>query len=424
MLTQEQNDFVTRVGPRTPMGDLFRRFWVPALLTEEVLDADGPPVRVRLLGEDLIAFRTTSGDVGLVQNACPHRGASMFFGRNEEDGLRCVYHGWKFDTDGRCVDMPNEPAESNFRHKIFATAYPCREAGGVVWAYLGPAHLPAELPELEWLRLPQSHVHATKQLRPCNYLQALEGDLDSSHASFLHATADRSDVLGASRPTKGNLIPSYWARDGAPRIFAKDTDYGILVAGRREADAANFYWRLNLWLLPFYAMVAIEPGSTRAGCNAWVPMDDEHCWVFRLSADIAKPLPQGGANPQAAAVASDTVPGSYRLRAALENDFLIDREQQRTYNFTGIQGVNAQDEAMTVSMGGIMDRSKEHLGTADAGIISARRKLTQMAHDLQAGVEPYAAQHGDVYRVRPVGLLLDRSAAWEEAIEPWLKPLV
>src|SRR5579885_1952307 len=175
MLSQEENELITRVGPGTPMGAALRRYWLPALLVEELPAPDCPPVRVRLLGEDLVAFRDSMGQLGLLGAHCPHRGASLFFGRNEECGLRCVYHGWKFDVAGACVDMPSEPEESTFKERVRATAYPCVERGGVVWTYMGPPALQPPLPELEWALLPEPQRYASKRLQECNWLQAMEG---------------------------------------------------------------------------------------------------------------------------------------------------------------------------------------------------------------------------------------------------------
>ncbi len=184
MLSAADNELMCRVGPGTPMGNLLRQYWIPAL-TPDDLQPDGPPLRVRLLGENLIAFKTTSGEVGLIQNSCPHRGASMFFGRNEEEGLRCVYHGWKFDTAGDCIDMPSEPAESNFKNKVHTVAYPCVERNGIIWAYMGTRATPPPLPDLPPNLDPNCTVQ--RRLEECSYMQCLEGDIDTVHAGFLHS---------------------------------------------------------------------------------------------------------------------------------------------------------------------------------------------------------------------------------------------
>src|SRR5215211_2343122 len=185
MLSQSDNEILTRVGPGTLMGNLLRRYWTPALISAELPEPDCPPLRIRLLSENMIAFRTTSGQVGLVANACPHRGASLFFGRNEEEGLRCVYHGWKFDVEGNCVDMPSEPAESNFKSKVRVQAYPCQERNGIIWTYMGPRDVPPPLPELEGNLSAEGAGRVQKLVRECNFMQALEGDIDTIHAGFL-----------------------------------------------------------------------------------------------------------------------------------------------------------------------------------------------------------------------------------------------
>ena len=187
MLSHEDNELLCRVGPGTPMGELFRQYWLPAMQSSELPEPDGDQVRVKLLGEELIGFRDTNGKVGLIQNACPHRGASLFYSRNEQGGIRCIYHGWKFDTSGACLDMPNEPAQSNFKDRVKATAYPTIERGGVVWAYMGPRETPPALPDLEGNMDENSMVYG--QIRNCNWMQALEGDIDTVHFSFLHRRA-------------------------------------------------------------------------------------------------------------------------------------------------------------------------------------------------------------------------------------------
>src|SRR5215471_3885174 len=237
MLSREDNELVTRVGPGTPMGSFVREYWVPAMLSSELPAPDADPVRVLLLGEKLIGFRDTSGQVGLVQNNCPHRGASLFFGRNEESGLRCVYHGWKFATDGTCLDMPNEPAESDFKHKVKAVAYPCQERGGIVWAYLGPRKDPPPLPDLEPNMLPEHQIALTAIQRECNWLQGLEGDIDTSHLGFLH--------LGAVNPesTAPGSFAYYTVNDRAPRYQVVDTEYGAMYGAFRPAGEGQYYWR-------------------------------------------------------------------------------------------------------------------------------------------------------------------------------------
>src|SRR6266508_877579 len=276
MLTREQNELVTRTGPGTPMGEAMRRYWLPALLSEELPEPDCPPLRVGLVGENLVAFRDTQGKVGLMAENCPHRGASLFFGRNEECGLRCVYHGWKFDTADNCVDMPNEPPESNFKHKIHAAAYPCVEHGGVIWAYLGPPeHRPVE-PLFEWAHLPQGHRFISKTWQECNYLQAIEGGVDSSHSSFLHRMFDG----GTSAMSSGG----YRARSTSPKLEVLRTDYGYAYASIRHLkDEGKNYVRVYHFVLPFQQMRAFEgflPGCPLIQGHLWVPIDDEHCWVY------------------------------------------------------------------------------------------------------------------------------------------------
>ncbi|OLT12426.1 hypothetical protein BJF78_04330 [Pseudonocardia sp. CNS-139] len=425
MLSAEDNTLLTRTGRGTPMGELLRRFWVPALLSSEVPEPDGAPVRVRILGEDLVAFRDTRGRVGLLDAYCPHRGAPLFFGRNEECGLRCAYHGWKFDLDGRCLDMPNEPPESTFRHRVRTTAYPTREAGGLVWAYLGPPGPRPQMPGLEWLAVPASHVHVDKYLVESNYLQALEGDHDSSHASILHSTLENSitDEWLAAR-TRFNRAHM---ADKAPRLFVVDTDYGLMTGARRNAGDGLYLWRLVSWLVPFYSLIAQEPGNSLI-LNVRVPVDDDNSWFYRVHYHPLRPL---AADERAALTAigsvnAEVIPGTFRCVENLDNDYLIDREQQRTRTFSGIRSIPAQDRAVSERMApvpghpGIADRSREHLGSADATIIRIRRLLLRAVRDLQAGTAPAAAADGARYRVRAPALVLPEEMAFEAGAAPYL----
>ena len=277
MLSQAENELLCRVGPGTLMGDLMRQYWVPACRSDELPEPDGAPLRVRLLGENLIAYRTTSGSVGLMQDACPHRGASMFFGRNEEDGLRCVYHGWKFDTTGACIDMPNEPAESNFKHKIKATAYPIQERGGIAWAYLGPRQTPPPLPDIEANMLPEGTCRLTNLLRECNWVQALEGDLDTVHVAFLHGGHRQPEQ---SRP---GSFAYYSAKQRAARYSVVNMPYGVMYGAYRDAEEESDYWRIAHFLFPFYTMVPTGMLGVQKIARAWVPVDDYHTLYFHMT---------------------------------------------------------------------------------------------------------------------------------------------
>jgi nitrite reductase/ring-hydroxylating ferredoxin subunit len=413
MLSREENELLTRVGPGTAMGATLRRYWLPALLTEEVPTPDCPPVRVRLVGEDLIAFRDTSGQVGLLGAYCPHRRAPLFFGRNEEHGLRCMYHGWKFDRAGACVDMPNEPEESTFRFKIHQTAYPCEERGGVVWAYLGPADKRPPLPGLEWLRAPAGCAHVSKTFEECNYLQALEGGVDSSHSSFLHH--DRSRV----RP---QATIGYRGRAGAPRLEVLTTPYGFTYASIRHLrEELQNYVRVYQFVMPFYQLRAFEgyQGRPLLQGHIWVPVDDEHTYVYNwlCAADDARLPPEliEEVEREAGRGPDDLLPG-YRLKRNKGNDYLIDRELQRAGNSIGVRGINTQDFALQEGMGPIVDRSEEHLGTSDLAIITTRRLLLQAARDVAAGGDPLGVDAGDL-RVRPAEMVLPEGVPWAEAMQ-------
>ena len=410
MLTKEENRYMTETGPGTPMGDFMRRFWHPVLLSEELLEPDCPPKRTTILNEQLVAFRDTDGNVGLVDNNCPHRRASLFFGRNEEAGLRCVYHGWKFDVNGDCVDMPSEPAESNFKDKVKIKSYPCREGAGMVWAYMGPPELQPEMPKLEYLDMPQDQYVATKVMYESNYVQVIEGEIDTVHASILHSNLDSLDRSSTATTVGGR----YSYRDRPARFFVEDTDSGILIGARRNAEEDSYYWRISRFLYPYITMIPREPhGSARSGLI--VPIDDENCWFFWVRWNPYRPLEADEVRTYELMKAS-LAPVTYLGQANKRNDYMIDRELQKTVNYTGIPQNNAraQDAAMTDSMGTIVDRSHEHLGTTDMAIIRMRRRLVQGARELEEGIEPYAASHPQVFAVRSGGAVLPRDVYFTE----------
>jgi phthalate 4,5-dioxygenase oxygenase subunit len=393
------------------MGDLLRQFWMPALLSSELPGLDCNPVRVKLLGEELIAVRDTNNSVGLLQSNCPHRGASLFFGRNEEAGLRCVYHGWKFDTSGACIDMPNEPAESDFKHKVAAVAYPTQERGGIVWAYLGPRQVPPPLPDLEVLDEPGVESNVLAVQRECNWLQALEGDIDTSHAGFLHwGSLDAEEMPDAS-----------WARyalsDRHPHYEVVDSPGGTLYAAYRPARDDTYYWRIAAFLMPFYVMTPTGVLGLEKRFRAWVPMDDAHTLAITVGAPGARAMGNARFTP----------PGTgwfdrFRPVDTLGNDYHVDRALQRrntgSGGYTGITSGYMQDQMITESMGPLVDRSTERLGSSDAMIIRTRRRLLDAARALRSsGGVPAGVDDASVYAVRSGGVELSRSANWLSATE-------
>ncbi|HEY2595388.1 MAG TPA: Rieske 2Fe-2S domain-containing protein [Chloroflexota bacterium] len=407
------------------MGNALREYWLPALLSDEVAP-DGNPLRVRLLGEDLIAFRDTSGRVGLLGNNCPHRGASLFFGRNEEAGLRCVYHGWKFDAFGQCLDMPNEPAESDFRTKVAAVAYPTRERAGVVWAYMGTRATPPALPDVEWNLVPENQRYITKRVQDCNWAQAVDGGIDPSHSGFLHAPL-HVDLCTASPRERYRL-------DKRPRFSLLETGYGLRIGARRVADEAHYFWSITHFLMPFYN--AFNSGGQDAepsgGGFAWVPMDDYTTMTWccswnplRALADEEQgdhPRVRGGVHlpPSARLPASTLAGGAWRPLASRENDYLLDRELQRTRRFFGVPGISGQDAAVQESMGPIADRSIEHLGSSDSAVIRVRRLWLQATDDCARGVSPVGVDDPLSYRVRATGFVLDNDTDWATAGNDWI----
>jgi phthalate 4,5-dioxygenase len=413
MLTDAQTAALTKIGPGTPMGAVFRRYWLPAALSSELPDRDGSPVRVRLLGEDLIAFRDSTGAVGIVDAFCPHRRAPMFFGRNEECGLRCVYHGWKFDRDGTCVDMPSEPADSLFKTKVTITAYPTWEGAGMVWAYLGPREAMPRPPAYELVRAPESHRFVSKTFESCNYLQALEGGIDTAHISFLHnmKLGDQSDPR---------------ALDKTPRLEVEKTSYGFRYHGIRNAGEQE-YVRIYHYMMPAQQCRGLVIGHRgervqipTVNGHIWVPIDDAHTHVYNYiySGDPDIDLPRDFA--LAYEIHSGRGPNDFadgfRLKKNASNDYMIDRRIQKEKTFTGISGINTQDYALQEGMGAIVDRAQEHLGTTDRAIIVARQLLLDAIDDVASNTAPRGADTTSCSNIRATDLLLPRGAPWRESL--------
>ena len=412
MLRHDLNELLTRTGPGTAMGDLFRRYWVPALLADELPEDDCPPVRVKLLSERLIAFRDSDGRYGLVDEFCAHRGASLWFGRNEEGGLRCAYHGWKYDVTGQCVEVPSEPETSSFCANVKLTAYPLVKIGDVLWTHLGdPAHRPPP-PEFEFVHVPPDQTYTSKRWQECNWLQALEGGIDSSHVSWLHSAGLKSDPL--FRGAKGN---DYNLGDMKPFFEVVDSDGGLFVGARRNAEEGHYYWRITPWVMPSFTMVPPR-GDHPVHGHFWVPIDDENCWVYTFDYHPVRALTETElqAMRDGYGVHNQYVPGSYRPRQNRDNDYLMDRDaQRRGETFSGVWGIAAQDASLQESMGPIVDRSKERLVSADAGIIKARQKLRKAALALQAdGVTPPGVDPAH-HRVRSAAVVLPADEAYIEA---------
>lgn len=375
MLSVKDNNLLTGVEPGTPTGGLFRRYWIPALLSEEISEPDSPPARVRLLGEDLVAFRASDGKIGLLGEHCAHRGTSLFFGRNEECGLRCIYHGWKFDTDGNVLETPAEPEGSQLKYKVHHTAYPCVEAGGIVFAYLGPKEYQPRFPNYPWLGVPQDQIYIAKSYLECNYLQGLEGDCDSAHLNFLHKMFKPD-----ARRVFLNLV------DQSPDFEFDDLECGIRAAALRKMDNGATYARISHFIMPFIGAVPV--GSMVDGkldgfkAVYQVPADNQNTWRYDFFFKWSRPFGKEDSSKR------DFVDAGYKKLRNKRNNYLQDRERQKTINFTGITEFLNQDACATESMGAIVDRSKEHVGASDAFILQVRRFLLRAVKDFQAGRVP------------------------------------
>lgn len=408
MLSSHENELLTRVGRETPMGALMRRYWIPALLAEEIPVPDCPPVRVRLLGEDLVAFRDSNGRVGLLGEHCSHRGTSLFFGRNELCGLTCIYHGWKYDVAGNVLDTPAEPASSDFKRKLRHTAYPCKEVAGIVFAYLGPADRRPVFPRYEWFDLDAAQVCPVKSYLQCNYLQGIEGDFDSSHTSFLH----NNDLANAES----------LKRDGAPVLEAEETAYGMRAVSIRKAGPQRIYVRTSPYILPSFSIVPGPPtekfdDDDIRGFRFWAPIDDRTTWLYILNMR-KRPFTAEERLSLRSWIAAD-----YRRVRNASNNYLQDRERQRTISYTGIAAVNPaeQDGCATESMGAICDRTQEHLGYSDKTIIALRKMLLRATSDLAEGKDPphiiREGQDDDFSRLRSIKGVLPAGSDWRKVLE-------
>jgi phthalate 4,5-dioxygenase len=394
-MNQEENALVTRTGPGTPMGELMRQYWLPAALSSE-LTADGPPVRMMLLGEKLIAFRDSAGRIGVMDHRCPHRCASLFFGRNEHDGIRCVYHGWKFDVDGNCLEQPNVPPQQSFADKVKAKAYLATEQNGLVWVYMGDRDKAPALPPFEAANLPADQVRYRFVQRDCNWMQAIEGDLDTSHVGFLHFGAAQPQAVAGDKQ-KLDLV-----KNRAPEYKVADTDYGLMYGAHRQSESGGTYWRVAHFLYPVWIMPPVSSIAENIMVRAFIPLDDEHCMFVEiahkdyLANTQGHQLPGGSLNDNLLPNTNDWL-GRWRLVENQANDYLIERDVQDQLSFTGIEGIHVQDQCVTESMGAIVDRSLEHLAPSDIAIGRFRRGLLRTVREFVDGKRPPAADNPAAY---------------------------
>jgi phenylpropionate dioxygenase-like ring-hydroxylating dioxygenase large terminal subunit len=415
MLPREDNELICRVGPGTPMGNTMRRYWMPALLSSEIPEPDCPPVRVRLLGEDLVAFRDTDGRIGLLDEFCPHRRVSLYFARNEECGLRCIYHGWKFDVDGSCLDQLNEPEELQFKHKVHITAYPTVELGGVVWTYMGPPDKMPAPPKFRWTQVDETRRHVTKVVQECNYLQGLEGGIDTSHAPILHRLLTDNSTRGGMKPS------SPFVRGKAPHLVVDLTDYGYQYAGIRPLGDCDMHIRTYHFILPFHQIrpSKSETGQPMDAGHIWVPIDDYTCMVYNwIYTTVDSPLTEEDRMERGLGNGPLHVdPKTFRSYGNRSNNYLLDREVQKTESYSGIDGINMQDRALQESMGSICDRSREYLGPGDKAIIQARKLLIKAVRSVQAGEAP-SGTGTSYYKLLAHEEVLPRDADWRAEMTP------
>ena len=404
MLSRAENELITQTGPGTLMGEVFRRFWIPAVLVSEIPTPDCPPVEVTLLSERLIAFRTTDGRAVLMDARCPHRHANLYWGRNEDNCIRCVYHGWQFDADGFCVDMPAEPESSRFKEHVRITTYATHECAGVVWAYMGPQDRVPPFPKFDFSVVPENHALAGKRRVPCNFLQNLEGEMDTAHVNFLH------NEFGATGGPK--MKPGHQLRT---KFLIAPTDFGLVAAARRNYPNDMRYWRMTPFLLPSFTIIPSLPGYKHL--TAAVPLDDVNMWGFTISWRPDRPVDEAD-REQFFSGKDQQIPVDPKTFIGLlnrSNDYGIDRDKQKTESFTGIPGTRLQDCAVQEDQDGpIMHRWEEHLGTTDRAIVATRRRLLALARDLQNGIEPKEPYNPDAYLVRSIVAEAPASMPWRE----------
>ena len=410
-MSPDESQHLSQTGPGTAMGDLLRRFWVPALLSSELV-AGGAPVRVRLFSENLVAFRNAEGGVGLFGENCAHRGASMYYGQNGKGGLRCWYHGWKYDLDGRCLETPNEPNDS-LQKRVRQKAYPCVEKNGAVWTYLGPRESMPPMPDLEWLKVQENQVFVSKRIQQCHWTQGMEGDLDPRHLAFLHA-----GTIDNTAEHAGHASADWLKQDLTPILEAVVKPAGLMFAARRNADAHSYFWRVGQWMIPFFTTIPAFPGTGPLAGHAWVPADDGRTTVFTFNWHPARAL----SNDELAMMKSGTamhaalIPGTFTPVCNKDNDYAGPDAPAAPQPWMRIKRFQDQDICITESIGPAFNRTEENLGSSDAVIGRVRATLMGAARALREGREPPGRDPAE-YRMRPISVQLPRSTtAWADEI--------
>jgi phthalate 4,5-dioxygenase len=385
VLTAQENDMLCRVEGAAPMGQLFRRHWIPICLSEEVAESDGTPVHAKVLGEDLVVFRDSEGRLGVLDAHCPHRRASLVLGRNEDGGIRCLYHGWKMDVHGNVLEMASEPAASELCSKVKHLAYPTEEAGGFVWAWMGPKEEMRPFERPAFSPTPATRVSIVKVVVDANWAQILEGAIDSAHSSSLHSTdMPPARVDGAKATDKAWPRPS---TDKAPRLQLQQTPFGFRYAAIRRPimnSATHDYVRVSLFVAPF--TVLIPPNNLYNLANLNVPRDDTSTTFYFVAWSDTGP----GIDVEAWRKFCGAQPGidldeRWRKKRTWDNFYLQDRAAMKLGDFTGIRGIPMQDMAMWETMGPIADRSRERLGASDLAIVEFRRIMVEAARRCAEG---------------------------------------
>lgn len=384
MLTPEENDLLCRVERGAPMGEIMRRHWLPACMSEEVPEADGDPIKIRLLGEDLVVFRDSEGRVGVMDELCPHRRASLVLGRNEECGLRCLYHGWKMDVEGNVVEMSSEPAESGLLEKVKHKAYPTHEAAGFIWVYMGPADEKPAFDAPVFAPHDDTHISIAKMVVDCNWAQILEGAIDSAHSSSLHS----SDMVPA-RVQGAKATDTSWLRpstDKAPRLYVERTSFGFRYAALRRPitnAATHVYVRTTLFIAPY--TVQIPSVNTYNVAILHIPSDDTHTYFYFIAwGGAGVPDTETWRKFLGAQVGID-VDDEFRRVRTRANKYKQDRTLMKLGNFTGIRGIPNQDIAMWETMGPIADRTQDRLGASDLAIVEFRKQMVEAAQTIKNG---------------------------------------